>query len=267
MLMISEVFHNNGLVVTQLPAFPQLNAFLEDIDFEAIGRLQDEEEFRCAVLDAQERFNSSYLHHKICWGLEHTLASITNTDDLMISGVAFMRVVRPRGTCGKFEYLDFHRESFYATGEFVNHQINIHVPLRGYGNLSAMQYIPLSHLINDEEFLLDQIPETETGFVRGSSKHLGGLMYRPKKIVSGVDLDSAVPLPVRFGEAAIFSSKLIHGGGVNHTQNIRVSVDFAIIPSDCVQNEHNFQLAATLDSKHKGDKYVPLRTKVDSSHV
>ena len=92
-------------------------------------------------------------------------------------------------------------------------------------------------------------------------------MYRPKKIVSGCDIGAAVPIPIGVGEAAIFTSKLIHGGGANHTQGTRVSVDFAVIPSAHVQSQHNFQLAAHYQDTRQGEKYVPIRKKIDSSDL
>lgn len=260
-------FNTQGLIVASLPNIRRLRAYIEGIDFEKMGRQRDEASFRRSVLHAQKQFNSLHLHHYIYSALQETLVCITKSSSLMISGVAFLRVVRPSGYCSKFEYLDFHRESFYAAGDFVNHQVNIHVPLLAYNEGSALRYVPMSHLIEDDEFILETIPETETGFVRGSREHLSGLMYRPKKIVSGCDIGAAVPIPIGVGEAAIFTSKLIHGGGANHTQGTRVSVDFAVIPSAHVQSQHNFQLAAHYQDTRQGEKYVPIRKKIDSSDL
>lgn len=260
-------FESSGFIIESIPYMSRVAGFAEGLDLHSLGLIGDEATFRKSVVAAQDAFNEAYLHHEIFLALHDPLVEVAKTSDLLISGIAFLRVVRPKAVSTQFEYLDFHRESFYASGDFVRHQINIHVPLLNYTPPSSVKYIPFSHKIPSDAFSLHQISESETGFVRGSSEHRSGLMYRPKQIIAGCDLGKAIPFPVVVGEAAIFDSELIHGGGVNNTSEIRVSVDFSVIPVACVPDALNYQLAAESLSVGSGKKYVPIQTNTSSSNL
>jgi ectoine hydroxylase-related dioxygenase (phytanoyl-CoA dioxygenase family) len=258
-------FSRRGFIVQRFAAIRELTQFVSGLDVDNLVSLTDDRAFRLSVLEAQTTFNDGKLHHLIFHALKETIIDVARSSKLLISGVAFLRVVRPQTQSLKFEYLDFHRESFYGSGDFVKHQINVHVPLCNYTDRSSVKYVPGSHKIPEHQFVVDTIPESETGFKRGSVEHLNGLMYQPKLILSGCNLDSALGFPVRVGEAAIFSSELIHGGGVNLLPRPRVSIDFAVIVADRVPQQLNFQLAASRQGgKEGGNKYVPIRAEADS---
>ena len=63
-----------------------------------------------------------------------------------------------------------------------------------------------------------------------SSGHKIGLMYSPKKIISGVDLSLDKPMNVPYHSSAIFSGNLVHGAAKNTSQSIRFSLDFRVMP-------------------------------------
>ena len=245
-------FTQRGFVVQRFAAIQELTQFVSGLGIDNLVTVTDDRAFRRGVLEAQTTFNDGELHHLIFHALKETIINAARSSKLLISGVAFLRVVRPQTESLKFEYLDFHRESFYGSGDFVKHQINVHVPLCNYTDRSSVKYVPGSHKIPEQQFVVATIPESETGFERGSVEHLSGLMYRPKVILSGCNLDSALGFPVRVGEAVIFSSELIHGGGVNLLPRPRVSVDFAVIVADRVPQQLNFQLAASRQGSEGG---------------
>ena len=44
------------------------------------------------------------------------------------------------------------------------------------------------------------------------------------------DLDAPLSAPCSVNDAFLFSSKLVHGGGLNYSDKIRFSLDFATLP-------------------------------------
>jgi hypothetical protein len=208
------------------------------------------------VLLLQKYFNASDLIVQFCSDNKNLLSDLCETEMFSYSGSGFLRVVRPNVQHNKQkadEFLGFHREVFYGTSDYVKKQINVHIPIFNYNALTAMKYVPASHLIADEDLLLEALNEGENGIVRGNLQHLNGLMYAPKKIVSGCDMTAAIPFDLKIGEAVAFKSDLIHGAGINTTSQIRVSLDFAVIPTAAVPENENFQIASS-----DGVKYIPF---------
>ena len=209
------------------------------------------------VLLLQKKFNDSDLIVKFCSDNKSLLTELCGSHMFSYSGSGFLRVVRPNVKHNgqkADEFLGFHREVFYGTSDYVKKQINIHIPIFNYNALTAMKYVPASHLIADEDLLLETLNEGENGIVRGNLQHLNGLMYAPKKIVSGCDMTAVIPFDLKIGEAVVFKSDLIHGAGVNTTDQVRVSLDFAVIPTASVPENENFQIASS-----DGIKYIPYR--------
>ena len=206
------------------------------------------------VVQLQAGFNAANLIPKFCLEHRDLFEELCGTSKISYSASGFLRVVRPRieKTVRKADdFLGFHREIFYSTSEFIKHQINIHIPIFNYNDLTSMKYVPGSHLIPDDDFLFEAMNEGDNGIMRGSIEHRNGLAYAPKKIISGCDLKSAIPFRLKISEAAIFKSDLIHGGGMNPTNQVRVSVDFAVIPTDVIPDEENYQLAAIDGMKYR----------------
>lgn len=254
-MSVSKKFRDSGFLISPVAAEVLDQNFMIELEEWVKEVPHEEDRFRSDILSLQKKFNETQSHFAIARQFRSTLQQITGSAVICISGVAFLRVVRPETSADKYEYLGFHRESFYGTGDFVRHQINIHVPILGYCANSAMRYVPMSHVIPDSAFSLESVSEKESGVERGSTKHLGGMVYSPKKIIAGCDLADAVPVPVSVGQAFLFSSQLIHGGGVNLTETPRVSVDFAVIAEDKIDPSKNIQLASYSSD---GAKYVRL---------
>ena len=70
------------------------------------------------------------------------------------------------------------------------------------------------------------------------------MRYAPFRIVSGVDFTEVRRMIVPQGKMAIFDSNLIHGGGSNHTDKIRFSLDFRFIVTEKIQRR-SFSIAAS----------------------
>lgn len=139
-----------------------------------------------------------------------------------------LRAVRPHME-GVQENIGWHRESQYnGPGRSMgpSGEINVWVPLRNVNVNSALQYIPGSDKIPDENLVTED--KVHYGTPPGSYGFDLGLLDVEKKIVGGVDFSKALPLAVLPGEAAIFDGRLLHGSGNNYSDAIRFSVDFRV---------------------------------------
>ena len=118
--------------------------------------------------------------------------------------------------------------------------VNVWTPLKGVSKTNTLRYIPESHLIPDSDILTSKKEDSYTQ--RFSDGHKLGFQYAPKTIKSGVELNDDKPMIVDNHSSAIFSGNLIHGGAINHSDEIRFSIDFRIIRSKDYNKEKNTQL-------------------------
>lgn len=242
-------FLENGYAVLSL--LPESIKSIEDFLADNINFLNTSNtcEFRAKLLEMQTEINRDGFIKKFITLHLDPLISLLGSDKISHTGVAYLRGVRPSKENTEDDYLDFHRERFYADGDYIKHQINVHIPLKHYNSLCSMKYVPKSHLIPDHEIVTMRLDEGAKGIERASNGHLLGLSYAPKKIISGVDLSCAVGVPVHHGEFMLFSTDLIHGSGANLTDDIRFSIDFGVISDDNLTGAKKYSTASYLTSK------------------
>jgi hypothetical protein len=157
-----------------------------------------------------------------------------NNDNNQISSVS--ELTSPLLPITNNDNIGMHRESFYNRDLYVKHQVNVTVPIMNYSKKNSMKVVCKSHKIPDSKIKTKKISSKESGVKKKSLKHRLGSPYNPKKILSGVNLNSAKRLNIYPGKFCMFSAYLIHGGGTNPTKNIRLSLDFALIKNTKLNN-------------------------------
>lgn len=160
----------------------------------------------------------------------------------MIQSNVYLRATRP-AISGVTENIGWHRESFY--GPAMEESINFWVPVANVSVENVMHYIPESHIIPDADIETESV--NDASVERFSAGHKIGLLYAPKEIVSGVDLNVSKPFCVLPGEVAIFAGALIHGAAANRSADIRFSIDFRLIAEE--------SLSATKEHFASGKNY------------
>lgn len=88
--------------------------------------------------------------------------------------------------------------------------------------------IPFSHKIKNSA-IKTKVENKKNDVKKFSLGHKIGLLYSPKKIVSGINLSNKKTFKVPKSNYILFSSNLIHGGAMNKTKKIRFSLDFGIL--------------------------------------
>ena len=183
-------------------------------------------EFRSIVADCQNSLNAQNYTRLICENIKSYIIDYIDEDRFYIQSNLYLRAARIF-TGHKNEVIDWHRETFY--GANMERSINIWTPIKGVDRDNTLRFIPFSQEIGEEDIITSQTEDLVTR--RGSDGHKIGLLYAPKTIISGVNLENSVAMIVPDFYSSIFPGLLIHGAAINKSNNIRFSVDFRILPA------------------------------------
>lgn len=228
--------HRSGMLAEPLGDPTLLQELQALVDFFFPRSTQDyvamaADDFRALVLSAQDELNAREFARRLATDRRETICRVLDSDRPLIQTNAYLRATRPH-VAGVQENIGWHRESFY--GPDMQESINVWVPIANVSAENAVRYVPESHLIPDEDIVTAS--EEDGSVERFSTAHKIGLLYRPKEIVSGVDLTDSKPLVALPGEAAIFSGAMIHGAAANHSDQIRFSVDFRMLAAESLSH-------------------------------
>jgi ectoine hydroxylase-related dioxygenase (phytanoyl-CoA dioxygenase family) len=183
--------------------------------------------YREIVAQAQEELNRRELARRLAADRRSRLKEILGTDEILVQTNLYLRATRP-GIEGQQENIGWHRETFY--GPDMAASVNLWMPIANVSISNALRYVPDSHLIPEEQIVTRQ--QDDSSVARFSAGHKIGLLYAPKTIVGGVDLENHRAMVVAPGEVAIFAGNLIHGAAENRSEQLRFSVDFRLIAAD-----------------------------------
>lgn len=203
------------------------------------------QDFHVLVSICQGRMNAGLLAKAIAADLQPALSELVGSSNVMVQSNLYLRAARP---CKDHDAVNWHRESFYGCQPEA---FNIWMPVLNVIGANSIRYIPGSADIPDEEIITE--PVSDGAVEKGSDGHKIGLLYAPKRIIGGVDLPSALHMPVPIGKAAVFKSSLIHGAGWNFTDKVRFSIDFRVIAKEHVKAQKK---SFAGDGQ---DFFVPLR--------
>jgi ectoine hydroxylase-related dioxygenase (phytanoyl-CoA dioxygenase family) len=240
MINLKNEFNLNGFLIKEFKNKKPLNKCKEIImDFfnkndEYYSNLSTEE-YRKLVLDCTKAINQEKIQKKIVEN-ERSFFDELIAKNLKIQSVVYFRTARPQKPNHIQEQLDFHRETFYSDFEYIKKQFNFWFPIKNLSKKNSMKYIPFSHKLEDRDIITKDIEMKESGVKKFSVGHKIGLLYKPKKIISGVDFTKQKNLFVPNGSFVIFSSMLIHGAAINYDNKIRYSCDFGLLDEEVVDD-------------------------------
>ncbi len=186
-------------------------------------------DYREIMLNAQQCLVENGFPSNLVRGIKASLSRYLDTSDFLVQSSLYLRASRPQKySPAPAESIGWHRESFYGQG--MEYSANIWVPLRGVNDTNTLRYIPKSQVIPDEEIVFSQHDDPYTR--QYGVGHRLGFLYKPKRIMGGVDLTSSQFLDCSLGRFAVFSGNLVHGNAINNSKKIRLSIDFRIIRSE-----------------------------------
>ena len=136
--------------------------------------------------------------------------------DLVAQENPFLRIARPKQ---KKDNIGFHRDTFYGGTPY---ELSFFVPFVDLGPKNTMSVISGSHLEPESAYVTEQkVSETIT---KGSPKHQLGFMYAPKQMEASIETQ-VEPVPLKLGQALVFSLPIVHGCIENLEEVTRWSTD------------------------------------------
>ncbi len=181
--------------------------------------------FREIVIKVQNILNEKNFTRRIANKIKNDIINYLQEDKFLIQTNLYLRATRPKVEQTS-ESIAWHRESYY--GPNMENSVNIWTPILGVDIGNTLRFIPNSQKIPENE--IEILQEDDSITTRGSSGHKIGFLYAPKTIIGGVDLNNARPMVVPKNHSSLFPGALIHGSSINHSSNIRFSLDFRILP-------------------------------------
>jgi len=196
--------------------------------------------FHNLVEDAQSDINDKGMLKEIVTVINPIAKKLSQYHDLSWVSVLKLRAIRPINFSKNNDAVPFHRETLYATKQMA-YQHNLWIPISAVNNLSSIRFFPGSHTLLDQSLTIERDDSHPIRVKQFSSGHRIGYPYSPKIINDTPELKVEPELvPVKVNQAAIFSSMLVHGGGVNNSDKIRFSIDTGFIPSNKITHNKNY---------------------------
>lgn len=231
-LAVLDVSYNeHGWVKTNLPDFECLRQIRDAIE----GRLRKICGNDSITLETYHEYVTDEQHTDVQWELvnffwdndfslkigqrNYSFFRAFIGPDLHIQRRPYLRIARPNL---KSDNIGYHRDTFYGQSPF---EVTVHVPFVDLDAKGCMKFMEGSHIAPESAY--DIVAGAPVGWTKGSRKHEMGFPYQPKKIAS--DLSALMPIPLKFGEAMVFTPALIHGQEVNEGPHTRFSVDLRIV--------------------------------------
>ena len=198
------------------------------------------EDFRAHVARVQQTFSETRFSQRFTNASKAAFTEALGTSAISVQNGLFLRVARPQVT-GVTEVVGFHREAFFQPD--MRWSWNTWVPILNCTDSNAIYYVPESQKILGEKIQTKNVGEDNSDVKKFSAGHRIGLLYDDIQITGGVDLASARPMLVPAERFALFPSELIHGGGENYSDQLRISLDWRVIPSGKItENKPSFAM-------------------------
>lgn len=160
--------------------------------------------------------------------------------DLHVQKYPYLRAVRPGRPD---DAVPLHRDTYYGSSPY---EVSVFIPFTDVSVESGLRVVTASHAEPDSAY--PWTAGASTGVTPGSPKHQLGFPYAPKRLDPALVARSDV-VPLRVGQALLFSLSLVHGSGTNTSPTTRFSSDIRLVNS-----------LAPIEWSHSvhADYYVPL---------
>jgi sporadic carbohydrate cluster 2OG-Fe(II) oxygenase len=139
--------------------------------------------------------------------------------DIMVQYRPFLRIARPGVSKDNF---GFHRDTLYGQTPY---ELAMHIPLMNLSSESAIRVVSGSHRLPEDSFIISDV---ESCIKKWSKEHQSGKPYAPKNFLLPEGMKTE-PVPLKIGQALLFSPALIHGQEINNGKKTRVSIDMRFV--------------------------------------
>jgi hypothetical protein len=167
--------------------------------------------------------------------------------DLLVQVNPYLRMARP----GKpQDNIGYHRDTFYGASPY---ELSVWIPYVDLPAASSLSVLSGSHIRPEADFPVTQTQSAEVK--KGSDLHKIGFPYAPK-VMDADPLANIQAVPVKAGEALIFSLATVHGSTLNAGSIARWSTDIRVVNA-----------LAPVDLSKRPDYYESLSSSVVSDRA
>ncbi|MCK4934688.1 MAG: phytanoyl-CoA dioxygenase family protein [Simkaniaceae bacterium] len=142
--------------------------------------------------------------------------------DLLIQKDPYLRITRPEKPQDNIGY---HRDTFYGGSPY---EVSVLVPYVDLTAKSSLEVLSGSHTASETLFPTTKIQNTDKKITKGSDIHQLGFLYAPKLMNDSIS-EKMQGIPLKVGQALIFSLALVHGSTMNRGPSTRFSTDIRIL--------------------------------------
>ncbi|MFN8634353.1 MAG: phytanoyl-CoA dioxygenase family protein [Chloroflexota bacterium] len=160
--------------------------------------------------------------------------------DLLVQVSPYLRMARP----GKLQdNIGYHRDTFYGASPY---ELSVWIPYVDLPAESSLSVLSGSHVRPESDFPVTQTQSAEV--TKGSNLHKIGFPYAPK-VMDPAPLAGIVAVPVKLGQALVFSLATVHGSTHNGGTTTRWSTDIrvanALAPIDLSARPEYYELLSS----------------------
>lgn len=140
--------------------------------------------------------------------------------DLFVQANPYLRMTRPQKPQDNIGY---HRDTFYGGSPY---ELSVLVPFVDVPPESSLSVLSGSHLAPEDAYETHQVVDQDV--TKGSAKHQLGFLYAPKLMDNSIEQEME-SIPLRIGQALVFSLSTVHGSRLNSGPITRWSSDVRVM--------------------------------------
>jgi hypothetical protein len=160
--------------------------------------------------------------------------------DIMAQYMPYLRLSRPLRA---EDNIGYHKDTQYGQTPY---ELAVHVPFVDLDANGALKVISGSHRSPESDYAM--VGAGETTVTKGSTEHMLGKPYAPKKLAVPAGVTPA-NFAMKVGQAAFFTPALFHGQEINSGAVTRVSTDLRFV---------NTNAKVTIKTGKTRAGYVPI---------
>jgi ectoine hydroxylase-related dioxygenase (phytanoyl-CoA dioxygenase family) len=156
--------------------------------------------------------------------------------DILVQANPYLRMARP---FKKQDNIGYHRDTFYGGSPY---EVSVFIPFVDLEKESSLSVLSGTHV--DPESKFPTTPTVDPVVSKGSEKHGLGFLYAPKLMDPSIE-EKMRAIPLKVGQALLFSLSTVHGSVENRGATTRWSTDarilHALAPVDLSARPHYYE--------------------------
>ena len=234
MLSLSDQFTEKGWIVIDFadpsPVFlarleleKHLKALLNrSIRLEDYHQVVEDDQTHTALqVEITRLFREQKFARKIIQSQAELFKQLVGTD-LLVQANPYLRMTRP---FKKQDNIGYHRDTFYGGSPY---ELSVLIPFVDLEGKSSLSVLSGSHVLSEEFFPTVQVQNPDGEVVKGSEKHNLGFLYSPKVMDPSIE-EKMQAIPLKVGQALVFSLSTVHGSVENRGAVTRWSSDVRVL--------------------------------------